>query len=112
MLNCGKEYDRTYIRGNCSAPSEGCERGIAQGKLPHGLEFYAIQLHYIYSTFSPLFFVNISTAIFIYFLHFNFISFNLNLTREFSGDTEFYSTKSQKNKRGVQKRVATTCYEK
>ena len=50
------------MRRNYSAPSESCESVIAQGKLPHGLKFYTIQLHYKYSTFSPLIFINISTA--------------------------------------------------
>ena len=96
------------MRGNGSAPSEGWERGIAQSKSPHGLKFYAIQLHYIYSTFFPSMFIKISTAVYVYFEQFNFISFNLYLTRESSEDTEFCSTRSQKNKRGFKNGMPQT----
>ena len=40
-----------------------CERGIAQEKSPHGLKFYELQLHHIYSTSSPLIFININITI-------------------------------------------------
>ena len=40
-----------------------CRLGIAQGKSPHGLKFYEIQLHHIYSTSSPLIFIKINITI-------------------------------------------------
>ena len=41
----------------------GCKRGIAQGKLPHGLKFFAIQVHFKNSTFFHLFSININISI-------------------------------------------------
>ena len=54
------KWKRLHVRKG-ELPS--CKRGRAQEKSPHGLKFYEIQLHHIYSTSSPLIFIKINITI-------------------------------------------------